>query len=371
MNTSKEPVARVELAGTVGMKLFDRSLESLIALALSDNVDGPAGQPRLGVIQTFDVMKTHTIKSESSTAQVATLAQDARSRRAAAFTLLELLVVLCVLALLASIVIPGQARARPGGQAFQCLNNLRQLMGANSLYCADNRDSLPMVLHGGFVPPGASDPNRPWVTGWMDWSTSTDNTNATYLLDPRYATLAAYFGRDKRIYKCPADVYVSPVQRALGWEGRVRSVSANVYVGKGNAWTTFGGGPSGPNNLFIYRGAAKVPDLLIPGPARTWVYIDEHPDSMNDGGIFPPSTRNNMPDAPATYHNGAAGVAMADGHSEIHRWTGPTMNRPRRLSGLADVSFTAQNNFAVVLGDPDLFWLSYGSPRWSTRTVAD
>jgi prepilin-type N-terminal cleavage/methylation domain-containing protein/prepilin-type processing-associated H-X9-DG protein len=353
------------------MKLFASILESLCALALGNVVNGPVGQSMLGVIRTFSAMKTHPIKAGTSATQLAALPQHTGCRKPAAFTLLELLVVLCVLALLVSIIIPGQARAQPGGQALQCLNNLRQLMGASSLYCADNRDALPMVLHGGYVPSGAGDPNKPWVTGWLDWTTSTDNTNVTYLLDPRYASLAGYFARDKRIYKCPADVYVSPTQRALRWEERARSVSANVYVGKGNAWASSAGGPSGPNNLTIYRGAAKAADLLIPGPAQTWVYIDEHPDSMNDSGIFPPSARTTMPDAPATYHNGAAGVALADGHCEIHRWTGPTMNKPRRLSGLAGVSFADYNNFATVQGDPDLLWLSYGSPRWSTRTVAD
>jgi prepilin-type processing-associated H-X9-DG protein len=227
-----------------------------------------------------------------------------------------------------------------------------------------------MVIHGGNVPT-AGDPNKPWVTGWLDWSTSTDNTNVTYLIDPRYATLSAYFARDKRIYKCPADVYISPTQRTLRWEERARSVSANVYVGKGNAWSTAAGGPSGPNNLTIYKGVAKAADLLIPGPARTWVYIDEHPDSMNDSGIFPPSAPTNMPDVPATYHNGAAGVALADGHCEIHRWAGAMMNKPRALGGMAGVGFNAMNNFTTVLGDPDLFWLSYSSPRWSTRTVAN
>jgi prepilin-type N-terminal cleavage/methylation domain-containing protein/prepilin-type processing-associated H-X9-DG protein len=315
-------------------------------------------------------MKTHPIKGETSTTQLAALPQRTGCRKPAAFTLLELLVVLCVLALLVSIVIPGQARARPGGKALQCLNNLRQLMGANSLYCADNRDALPMVLHGGYVP-SAGDPTRPWVTGWLDWGNGIDNTNVTYLLDVRYASLAAYFARDKRIYKCPADVYISPTQRARGWEERARSVSANCYVGKGNAWASGSwGAPSGPNNT-IYKGTAKAPDLLIPGPARTWAYLDEHPDSMNDGVLFPPSAPTNMPDVPATYHNGAAGVAMADGHCEMHRWTGATMNRPRGLGGLAGVSFNPQNNLATIQGDPDLFWLSYGCPRWSTRTVAD
>jgi prepilin-type processing-associated H-X9-DG protein len=63
--------------------------------------------------------------------------------------------------------------------------------------------------------------------------------------------------------------------------------------------------------------------------------MDEHPDSMNDGGLWSPDTPFNMQDAPATYHNGAAGVAMADGHCEMHRWTGATMNRPSSLGGLA------------------------------------
>ena len=310
-------------------------------------------------------MNTYTIIGEGSSAQVATLHQDAGGRKPAAFTRIELLVVLSVLALLASIVIPGQARARPDGQAFQCLNNLRQLISANSLYCTDNSDTLPMVMFGGFVP-GPNDTIRPWVTGWLDWTFASDNTNVVYLLDPRYASLAAYFGRDKHIYKCPADAYVSQTQRALGWQERVRSVSANVYVGQGNAWTTLGGGPAGPYDLGIYKGAAKAPDLVIPGPAQTWVYIDEHPDSINDGGLFAPDYPTNMPDVPAAYHDGAAGVAMADGHCEIHKWRGPTMRGPL----VENVRYVVGGNCETAQGDPDLFWLSYGCPRWSTRTVA-
>jgi len=209
------------------------------------------------------------------------------------------------------------------------------------------------------------------VAGWLDWNTSSDNTNVVFLLDSRYSLLAGY-SRDKRIYKCPADVYMSSAQRARGWEGRVRSVSANVYVGKGNAWA-YGAtySPSGPNNLTIYRGAAKAADLLIPGPGKTWVYLDEHPDSINDGAFFAPNTPSNLPDGPATSHNGAAGVAMADGHCEMHRWTGPMTNRPRGPGGLAGVNYNSENNFRTARGDPDLFWLSFGAPRWTTRTVAD
>jgi len=109
-------------------------------------------------------MKTYPINGETSTTQLAAPPRVTGRRKPAAFTLLELLVVLCVLALLVSIIVPGHAGTRPGGQAFQCLNNLRQLMGANSLYCADNRDALPMVFHGAYIP-SAAEPNKPWVTG--------------------------------------------------------------------------------------------------------------------------------------------------------------------------------------------------------------
>jgi prepilin-type processing-associated H-X9-DG protein len=284
--------------------------------------------------------------------------------------LVELLVILGVIAVLASVAFPVLARTKPSSKGFQCMANTKTLMMANLMYQGDNGDTFPMVMHGGFVPSGPNDPNRPWATGWLDWTTSTDNTNLNYLLNPTYASLAAYFGRDKTVYKCPADVYISTVQQAMGWTTRVRSVSANVYVGRGNAWTTLGGGPSGPSNLSTvngYKGAAKSSDLNIPGPAGTWVYMDEHPDSINDPCAFAPVSASDMPDAPATFHNGAAGFAFADGHSEIHRWRGSTMNAPWLLS----VNFNAMNNFGCKVGDPDLYWFAYHTPRWTTRTPAN
>jgi len=124
-----------------------------------------------------------------------------------------------------------------------------------------------------------------------------------------------------------------------------------------------GGGPSGPNNLTMYKGAVRASDLTIPGPTGTWVYMDEHPDSINDAGAFPPDTATNIPDAPSTYHNMAAGFAFADGHSEIHKWIGPTMRKTRSSGGLNGVNFVAQNNFTCQARDPDLSWFSRASPR--------
>jgi prepilin-type processing-associated H-X9-DG protein len=61
------------------------------------------------------------------------------------------------------------------------------------------------------------------------------------------------------------------------------------------------------------------------------VFVDEHPDSINDGlfGMHlpatPPASGGNWAaqtwdDVPASYHNGACGFAFADGHAEIKKW---------------------------------------------------
>lgn len=272
-------------------------------------------------------------------------------------------------------LLPALAKAKAKAQGILCMNNTKQLMLANHMYQVDNNDKFPGAYHGGFVP-AVGDAKRPWVTGWMDWTLAADNTNTDYLLNPRFAVLAQYFGNSKNIYKCPADKAVSDVQRKRGWTQRVRSVSGNIYVGEGNGWgpnavTAKANDATGPKNLTIYRGATRPSDLVFPGPSGTWVYVDEHPDSINDAGCFAPDSPTNIPDAPATYHNGACGFSFADGHSEVHKWVGPTMKKSRKLGGLVGVAFTQINNFTTVRGDPDLRWYSYASPRNSEKTVAD
>ena len=66
--------------------------------------------------------------------------------------------------------------------------------------------------------------------------------------------------------------------------------------------------------------------VVHPAGGNTWVLVDEHPDSINDGFFcvdmigYPNPASTTLPDCPASYHNRACGFAFADGHSEIHKW---------------------------------------------------
>lgn len=271
------------------------------------------------------------------------------------FTLIELLVVIAIIAILAGMLLPALAKAKSKAQGILCMGNTKQLMLAWHMYNGDNEDRVVMSFHGGNTLAEAQNArNAPWVIGWLDWGTSQDNTNTLYLIDERYSKLAKYFGNTKNIFKCPADKYLSPAQKNKGWAQRVRSLSGNIGIGEGNAET-------GPWES-IYKHIKKTSEFIYPGPSETWVYLDEHPDSINDAGFFNPRA-NSWIDQPATYHNGASGFSFADGHAEIHKWAGSLKQlraQKIKLSNGLDVPATA--------GDADIRWLSYRGGRLGEKT---
>ena len=165
-----------------------------------------------------------------------------------------------------------------------------------------------------------------WITGNLDFDADPSNWDINQ--DITKSPMWMYAGKSAKLYKCPADksqVIVNGQRRE-----RVRSMSMSQVFGFGE-WLD--GGPNRAQTT--YATFSKLTNIRI--PVKTFVFGEEHPDSINDAA-FATQMRGNMPtdptssariiDFPASFHNGACAFSFADGHAEIHKWRGNKIKAP-------------------------------------------
>lgn len=263
----------------------------------------------------------------------------ARILIARAFTLIELLVTIAIIAVLVALIFPALSKTKRRVQGATCLSNTRQMTIAWHAYAGDHQDKLAPNPDDGKMKP-----NYNWCSGQagigMQHEFDTD-----ILSDTASAMLTPYLSKTVSLYRCPADRRTGRSQNTNGPVSSLvpaaRSISMNHAIGTdpeaGGAAPVKGAWLDGEHNHTTegaYRTYGSISDFTSPGPANTWLLIDESSYNLNDASFAVSMVGAFWLDFPGRYHGDSSGLSFVDGHSEYHKWLKPHKPTPSQNESL-------------------------------------